>query len=114
MKPIITVAVCHAGESLTCAALTNEGNGPLKMLGDASIKLDSGTSMSDAVNRLLVTVEHKTEVMIREVIFHGCGESSPAIEKAMIELPLHVIPSNHQAANATELALWWAGSNSAS
>lgn len=70
--------------------------------------------MSDAVNRLLVNAEHKTEVMIREVIFQGCCESSRAIEKAMIELPLHVIPTSHQAADAIGLALWWAGSSSTS
>lgn len=70
--------------------------------------------MSDAVNRLLVNAEHQTEVMIREVIFQGCGESSRAIEKAMIELPLHVIPTSHQAVDAIGLALWWAGSSSAS
>lgn len=114
MNPPITVAVCHVGESLSCAAVANEEDGTLKVLGDASIKLDSSSSTFDAVNRLLVTVEHKTEVMIREVIFQGCGESSRSIEKAMIVLPLHVIPANYSSANATELALWWAGSNSAS
>lgn len=114
MNPSIIVAVCHVGESLSCAAVANEEDGALKVLGDASIKLDSRSSTSDVVNRLLVTVEHKTEVMIREVIFRGFDQSSRAIEKAMIELPLHVIPANHPSANATELALWWAGSKSAS
>lgn len=114
MKLTISVAVCHVGKSLSCAAVAKDEDGTLTVLGDANIKLDAGSSVSDAVNRLLVNAEHKTEVMIREVISQGCSESSRTIEKAMIKLPLHVIPTSHQAADAIGLALWWAGSSSAS
>ena len=78
------------------------------MMGDASVELSPGSSASEAVNRLLVRAEDKTDVMIREVVFQGNGENVDDIERALMGVPVKVIAANHPAANAIELGLWWA------
>jgi delta 1-pyrroline-5-carboxylate dehydrogenase len=114
MKPSIIVAVCHNGDSLSCAAIECQADGSTAVLGDASVELSPDSSVSEAVNRLLVRAEDQTEVMIREVVFHGDGENVEEIERALMDVPVKVIPANHPAANAIEIGIWWAGRSSPS
>jgi hypothetical protein len=113
MKTSIIVAVCQIQDSLSCAAIECRADGNAVVMGDASVELSPGSLVSEAVNRLLVKAEDKTEVMIREVVFQGCGENVNEIERALMDVPVKVIPANHPAANAIELGIWWAGSSNA-